>query len=671
MPLPTLDFPPGLTTIDSAYGSKGRWIEGSNVRFVAGRPEKIGGWAKAINATVPEYGRSLHAWMDSANRRQIAQGSYKELAVILDGEVQDITPFEAAAQGTLTNPLTTTNGDVTVGVAHTGHGQATGDMVVLSAASAVGGLIILGSYKLTRVDADHYTIDAALPASSTAGPGGGAVLYQYFRGLLGADPITTESGSTTVTIAHAGHGRGVGDRVEFTGATAVGGLTLAGAFEVTTVAADSYTVTAGSAASSSATGGGSAVTYRYNVSIGLVDQSVGYGYGIGGYGLGPYGTARDEGQTRLPRVWSLDNRFDLLIASYRGGAIYQWLYGDSHATPILNAPQNNSFTFVTAAGFIVAVGAGGNLRRVEASDNEDITIWTPAADNSAYGDSVANETELVGFSKLNNNTTLLGGASRCFLLQYTGDDYVFDLRDVGGKSGPISLKALAEFNGVPYWMGLADFFMFNGAIQPLPSNDIQTRVFRDINLDQRGKFFAGVNVDHNEIWWFYCSAGATEIDRWVAYDMDDQCWTYGAMSRFAWLDPSVFSKPLCTGASSGSHYLYQHETGVDDDGAALGASIRSAPADLEDGALLMDINAIIPDFKRLTGTMEVTVYSRDKPNSAEESDGPHTVTSATEEINPRASGRQIAIGLELLATVGADFRLGATRIDYEPAGRRA
>jgi hypothetical protein len=65
--------------------------------------------------------------------------------------------------------------------------------------------------------------------------------------------------SPTVTVLHPDHGLFTGLQITVSGAAAVGGITPSGAYTVTVLTADTYTITHGSNASSNATGGGSAV----------------------------------------------------------------------------------------------------------------------------------------------------------------------------------------------------------------------------------------------------------------------------------------------------------------------------------------------------------------------------------------------------------------------------
>lgn len=86
--------------------------------------------------------------------------------------------------------------------------------------------------------------------------------YTFFSGVL-TNPFTTTNGSPTVVVAHTAHGIPVGGgpvTATFSGASAVGGITINGTYAVTGVDANTYTITHGSNATSDATGGGSVTT---------------------------------------------------------------------------------------------------------------------------------------------------------------------------------------------------------------------------------------------------------------------------------------------------------------------------------------------------------------------------------------------------------------------------
>ena len=139
---------------------------------------------------------------------------------------------------------------------------------------------------------------------------------------LGANPFSTQNTSKTVTVTDATGGWVNGDFVTFSGATAVGGLTINGEYQLATLSATQYTIQAATAASSNATGGGSSVVAAYQINVGPESAvpTVGWGAGLWGSGTWGVGTA----SAYAIRLWSQTNLGENLVFGPRGGGIYYW-----------------------------------------------------------------------------------------------------------------------------------------------------------------------------------------------------------------------------------------------------------------------------------------------------------------------------------------------------------
>lgn len=178
-----------------------------------------------------------------------------------------------------------------------------------------------------------------------------AVLYDITpissKGQL-TNPFSTTNGSTTVTVAHTAHGRAVGYGVSYSGASAVGGITISGAYRVITAATNSYTITAASAATSTAGPGGGTVTYTYYLAVGLANTIGAQGFSTGTYSSGTYSNF-GTGDV-FCRVWSIDHFGPNLIACPRGGKIYEWNPVTAPTNIILNP------TFTSAASWTFGAG---------------------------------------------------------------------------------------------------------------------------------------------------------------------------------------------------------------------------------------------------------------------------------------------------------------------------
>src|SRR5712664_361310 len=121
-PLPIAP-PPGVVLTESERVIEGRWIASRNVRFVKGRPQKIGGNLNAVVTPTSGTPRATHAWRDNFQNNYLAAGTYRKLYVYDTLWAQnDITPFIQV--GTLgNNPFTTALGSASVIVAQATHNR--------------------------------------------------------------------------------------------------------------------------------------------------------------------------------------------------------------------------------------------------------------------------------------------------------------------------------------------------------------------------------------------------------------------------------------------------------------------------------------------------------------------------------------------------------------------
>ncbi len=64
MALRKIALQPGFNKQDTPTQAEGRWIDGDNVRFRYGSPEKIGGWEQTVNQRLGGAARAQHTWAD-------------------------------------------------------------------------------------------------------------------------------------------------------------------------------------------------------------------------------------------------------------------------------------------------------------------------------------------------------------------------------------------------------------------------------------------------------------------------------------------------------------------------------------------------------------------------------------------------------------------------------
>ena len=472
-----------------------------------------------------------------------------------------------------------------------------------------------------------------------------------------SNPFTTVSGSAVVTVADSNGGYQDGDYVTFSNASAVGGLTIDGEFVVSlsvTTAAGTYNITAASNATSSATGGGT-VSAAYQINVGNPFAVPIEGWGASSWGSGAWNVG--ESSTTEIRFFSQSNFGEDLIFGNNGGSIFYWdatgsvttravllstLSGASDVPVIQNlilVSDISRFVFCFGTNEIGSNTIDPTLLRW--SDQEDATNWTPSATNQAGSLRLSRGTKIVAASQARQEV-LVWTDSSLYSLQYVGAPAVWAATLVGENISISSQNAVAYANGVAYWMGKDKFYMYDGRTQPLKC-DVRKYIFNDFNTAQYSQVFSGTNESFHEVWWFYCSDGETNIDKYVIYNYLDKIWYYGTLARTAWLDSGLRDSPL---AATYTLNLVDHESGVDDNQttntAAISAFIESSDFDIGDGDRFSLVNRVVPDVSF---------------------DG----STAT---NPAATlTLQLSMRFESSAT-GVTWQLGTPRLDIRPDGRR-
>ncbi len=515
-------------------------------------------------------------------------------------------------------------------------------------------------------------------------------------------PFATSSGSAVVTVTDANGGYKNNDFVTFSGASAVGGLTLNGEFQITYSTGNTYTITASSTASSSASGGGT-VSAVYQINTGAELAAPLTGWGAGTWGESTWGNG-GTGEERL-RVWSQGNFGEDLIFGHRGSRLYFWdasddtpldnrgtlLSAESGASDVPTA-QNiilvsdiNRFVFCFGANIISTSTQDPLLIRW--SDQENAVNWTPAATNQAGSLRLSRGSEIIAAEQTRQEVLVWTDFS-LYALQYVGAPTVWTGQLVGENISIVSQKCVAVADNVAYWFGKDKFYMYDGGTRVLPCN-VKKYVFNDINLTNQEQIFAGTNEGFDEIWWFYPSADSDTNDRYVVYNYMQKIWYYGTIARTAWLDSGIRDFPV---AATNTKNLVLHESGLDDaetaTTSAISASITSAQFDLDDGHKFMLISRMLPDisFEGSTADSPVVTMSmsalqnsgsgfNDPLSESGNSSGTVTRTASspvekfTDQIFLRVRGRQVSFKIESSST-GIAWQLGSPRIDMRPDGRR-
>ena len=619
MPLANIQIAPGIDKQNTEYGAQGRWIDSDNARFRYGLPEKIGGWAKITPDALVGANRGIITWNDLNGASYTMLGTNKKLYVFTGGVYYDITPVRATGTGNIT-AFTTTNTSTSVTITDADHGAKEGDFVTIASVS-------------------------------------GAV-----NGISQAN--------------------------------------LEGEFEIQSITSTSqYVIIAKAAATGTGTVSSTAdATYQINTNP--ATSLAGYGWGSGTWGLSTWNTSREtvsgaEAVQLDSGKWSLDTWGEDVLAQQQNGRLYYW---DTSAgtgtvassTPVSNAPTASRFVLVSGTDrHVICFGTQliGTTTQddmfIRWSSQEDENDWTPTSTNTSGSQRLTDGSRLIT-AKRSRGAVLIWSDTALYQMQLVGAPFVFGFSQLGSNCGAIGLHSAVEVNGVSYWMGKDSFFQFDGSVRKIPCS-VEDHVFGNISEGNQRDTFAAANSEFNEITWFYATEDASQIDRCVTYNYAERVWSVGTLSRTSWADKGVFQYPYAsefnpndttvtistiTGLTAGRTFVYAHEFGKNDDGAAMTSFVESGDFVLpEAGENLMSVKRFIPDFKNLSGTVDVTLKFRTYPATTQISHGPFAVTTSTEKVDTRARGRQGALRIES-NTLDSSWRFGTYRADIREGGRR-
>ena len=617
-------FNPGINREGTDYSNEGGWFDVNLVRFRKGLPEKFGGWTKNTPNSFLGTCRALHPWVSIEGTKYLGLGTTWKYYIEEGSNFNDITPIRSTtAAGDVT--FSATNGSSTITVTDTGNGSVKNDFVTFTDAVSLGGNIT------AEVLNQEYQIDTIVNTNS----------YKI---------IAKDTSGNTVTANESDTGNG-----------------------------------------------GSSTIGAYQINVGLDVYVPGTGWGVNGWGEGSFGSASSLTVTNQLRLWTHDHFGENLIINVRGGGIYQWTENSGTAVRAVDMSSISGANLVPTVGLqvitsekdrhLIVLGAdpindAGTARTgtvdpmlIAFSDQENNLEFEPLITNTAGSLRLSSGSAIIGAVK-SRQEIIVWTDTAVYSMQFVGPPFTFAVNLVNEGTGLVGPKAAVTAPSSIFWMGYNNFYSYNGSVQTLPCS-VHNYVFGDINLVQSFKVNAFTIADKNEVGWFYCSANSNEIDRYVIYNYMENIWTYGQLSRTAWLDAGIENFPR---AVSGG-YLYEQETGFDADGSPMtNVFIESSDFDIGEGEQFSFIRRIIPDFKFIEnqndGSVNIVVKTRNFPGDSLTTSSTSAISQTTQQAYVRGRARQLVLRIESnddahnSGNLGIGWRLGATRIDIKTDGRR-
>ena len=713
MPLQKILFKPGVNKENTRYTTEGGWYEADKIRFRQGNPEVIGGWEPLSAATFQGVCRSLWNWVTLGGDNLIGVGTNLKFYINQGGVYYDVTPIRATS--TINNNPFALTASTTVTVTDTNHGCVTGDFVTFSGAVAIGGggtnvtaTVLNQQFQVTVLDANTYTIVISVTPNATAiagTPGGGASVVATYQ--INVGPATV--------VPLVGWGAGAwGSPPPVAPPSTEGtwgyGLTSTSALRLWNQINYGQDLVYGprtgaiyywDANNTVTTRGlllntlGGTVSFT-NASPTVVTSTVLYNEGAA---LQFSGGSLPSGVSAATTYYVFQvNGLTFNLLDGAGNEINTSSSGTGAVSLIVDVPTvRNNMTVSDTSRFVITFGCNdyGSIALdpmlIRWSAQDDIYNWTPNITNQAGSIRLSHGSEIITTVQTRQEIVVFTDVS-VYSLQYLGPPYVWVPQLLGDNVSIMSPNAAVIASGVVYWMGVDKFYVYDGRVQTL-NCDLRRYIFGDINQGQSLQVFSGTNEGFNEIWWFYCSANSSAIDKYVIYNYLEKIWYYGTMPRTAWLDSGLQSYPIAanyvTATTTGN--LINHETGLNDNttgtATAIDAYISSSEFDIGDGHNFGFVWRVLPDltFERATNTpaavapqVTMTLYGLTNSGSGTTSSANGTVVKGstyviteefTGQIFTRMRGRQMIFKISS-NQVNTCWQLGAPRIDIRSDGRR-
>ena len=724
--LQKIGFQPGFNKQITETTAEAQWVDGDNVRFRYGTPEKIGGWQQLGENKLTGAARKMHHIVNKSGQKFSIIGTNRILYAYNGGVFYDIHPIKSTT--TLTSAFSTTNGSAVVTIAFSGdHGITAKDIVLLDSFSTITNSNFAASdfndkkFMVTSVPSStSITITMPSNESGSGASSSGGIRVQHYYPVGPAEQLPglgwslgqwggTVSGEAVTSLAggiNSSQTTGIqlNDATQFP--TSGTNFIQIGSEEI------SYTGISSGVLSGVTRGVRNTTAASHSAGATITNSSDYIGWG----------EAASGDLVIDPGMWSIDNFGDKIIALIHNAQVFEWDSNASNAvanraTIISGAPTASRDMLVSTPdrhlvflGTETTIGDSSTQDEmfIRFSDREDINTYTPTATNTAGNQRLSDGSKIVGAVR-GKDAIYIWSDTSLFTMRFVGAPFTFGFTQVGTNCGLIGQNAAIEVDGAAYWFSENGFFKYSGNLETMVCL-VEDFVFNDLNTTASQLINVGLNNLFGEITWFYCTESSTVINRCVTYNYQDSrpqrpVWTTGTLARGTWQDSSVFGLPHATeyDASSNASYdvvgntdgctiYFEHEKGTDEALATgvnvITSNIESGDFDITqrrslsgqstgmpdfrgDGEFIMKIRRFVPDFLSQTGNTQVTLQLRNYPNDSRASSslGPFTISSSTTKVDTRARARAISLKIANTA-VSQSWKLGTFRLDVQPDGRR-
>lgn len=420
------------------------------------------------------------------------------------------------------------------------------------------------------------------------------------------------------------------------------------------------------------------------LAAGQTDGTGQAGYSTGAYGVGGYGLPSTTDY--FPRTWSLAAWGQKLVASPRGGTLYEWSNDPSaKALAVANAPAQITAMLVSPQRQVFALGCsqevGGvfNPLCLRHSGIGDETSWSTDATSS----STAREYVLPGggrivAGKFVGRYLLIWTSHSLFLGTYVGQvAQVWSFNKVADRCGLVGPNAVAVLGSTAYWLSPDLQFLsyaLGQSVAPIAC-PIRDDFADNLTPSQADKIVCSTLAEYSEVRWDYPDQrDGLENSRYLGLAVDGPdagSWFRGETlqgvnpARTAMTDAGPAPYPI--GCTADGH-AYWEEKGWSADAAPLPWFVETADIYLDPAVETM-ATQVWPDISEQRGPVQMTFTTRPRPQAPETQVASVTVAPGESVFAIRGKGRLWRLKYSGYSAPSS-ARIGRIVVLVTPCGRR-
>ncbi len=225
---------------------------------------------------------------------------------------------------------------------------------------------------------------------------------------------------------------------------------------------------------------------------------------------------------------------NIVLNANRSQAIGQSSPGGAFAD-IATAPKAS--ILVTASGFVMALNTtdatyGDRPDGWWCSGLRDQTIWTPALSTQSANGRLLDSPGAIRAGAALGDDVVAYKPTSIYVGRYVGPPLIWQWIRVPGDIGCLSKRGVASIETAHYFVGLNDFYVFDGTFPRPLDAPIREWFFAHMNAQYAQNIIAAIDLPRSHIYWYYPSVNSTSgaLDSQLIYNFRTNTWGKRAIS---------------------------------------------------------------------------------------------------------------------------------------------